>query len=145
VKIDAVLLCDAATVREGLLHILGGGITRIGRPSFPTGLGVSLAIKLSLDDSGDLGDHSVTVDVVQEERGERVGGAKIDMGLSEDQPRPTGEPLSAALVLPFAGQVVVPKPGRYRFDVAVDGGEAYHVPVLTTLVAPEPAVRDSGD
>lgn len=28
-RVDCALLCDAASVREGLLNILGGGITRV--------------------------------------------------------------------------------------------------------------------
>jgi len=52
VDIAAAILCDAATVREGLLHMLGGPITRLYRPGVPAPLGVALAsiIEMERDD-----------------------------------------------------------------------------------------------
>lgn len=43
-RVQSALLCDAASVREGLLHVLGGGLTYGVRPSFPAPFGVYLAV-----------------------------------------------------------------------------------------------------
>ena len=43
-RIDTALLCDAATERDGLLNVLGGGITVATRPEFPAPLGMTLAL-----------------------------------------------------------------------------------------------------
>lgn len=43
-EIDSVFICDAASVREGLLHVLGGGITRLWRPVLPAPLAFQVAI-----------------------------------------------------------------------------------------------------
>ncbi len=43
-RIQTAILCDFATVREGLLHVLGGGLTRLWRPRLPAPLGLSLAM-----------------------------------------------------------------------------------------------------
>ena len=42
-KLEAVVLCDAATVREGLLHTLGAGITRVWSRGHPTSLNTVVA------------------------------------------------------------------------------------------------------
>jgi hypothetical protein len=64
VKATTYLLCDRATVREGLLHILGGGITRLGRPVLPAPLDVDLALMLTPDNLLELpGEHRVEVTV----------------------------------------------------------------------------------
>lgn len=62
-EIAAALLCDAATVREGLLHVLGGGITRIWRPVLPAPLGVVLATVIDIDPSEVGPPHEIHVTV----------------------------------------------------------------------------------
>jgi len=39
-KLEAALLCDFAEVREGLLFVVAGGITRVARASLPDRLGL---------------------------------------------------------------------------------------------------------
>lgn len=48
-KLSMVTVCDAATVREGLLHVLGAGISQIGRPGEPFELGAVLVAVVQLD------------------------------------------------------------------------------------------------
>lgn len=43
-RLSCALLCDAATVREGLLNVLGGGVSKIVRPTMPAPLGLMLAL-----------------------------------------------------------------------------------------------------
>lgn len=43
-QLASAILCDFAQVREGLLFVSGGGITRIWRETFPAAAGVSLAL-----------------------------------------------------------------------------------------------------
>ena len=47
-RIDAALLCDAATVREGLLHVLGAGVTRLYRSKLPAPLNVMFAVLIDV-------------------------------------------------------------------------------------------------
>jgi hypothetical protein len=61
-KVPVAVLCDAVSVRDGLLHILGGGITKVGRPSVPTPFGVQLALMLAFRHD-DLGPHIITVTI----------------------------------------------------------------------------------
>ncbi len=65
-QIEAALLCDAATMREGLLHMLGGPISRIWRPQLPAPLGVALAVIVGMDDAERAEPHEIQVTVRNE-------------------------------------------------------------------------------
>ena len=62
-EIAAALLCDAATVREGLLHVLGGAITRVWSPGLPAPLGVALAAVIELAQEETAVPHELQVEV----------------------------------------------------------------------------------
>jgi hypothetical protein len=49
VRTTAAFLCDAASVREGLLHVLGGGITHIRAETFPAHITVTAAAMFELE------------------------------------------------------------------------------------------------
>lgn len=67
IEIQAVVLSDAVTVRDGLVNILAGGITRLNRKELPAPMGLSLAILLEvLDESFDV-PHELRIEVVDTE------------------------------------------------------------------------------
>lgn len=113
------LLCDAATVRENLLHILGGGINRIWRPSFPAPLGVDLALVLTLSTVETQEQHRIRV-VVQTADGRSLAEIKGEFGISPGPDVRAGERLAVPLVLPLKA-VQVPAEGIYSVEVLVDG------------------------
>ena len=45
-KLSSALLCDVATIREGLLHLLGGGLNVLYRESYPASMQATLALML---------------------------------------------------------------------------------------------------
>lgn len=55
-RVDAFLR-DSATVREGLLHVLGGGITRLWRNRYPADLNVALAMMIAMSPTEANNDH----------------------------------------------------------------------------------------
>lgn len=78
-KASLFVMCDRATVREGLLHILGAGVSRLGRPSLPAPMGVDLAVLLIPDRFEELpGQHQISV-VVRD--GAEIGIARVQFGL----------------------------------------------------------------
>ena len=46
--ISSAILCDFAQVREGLLFVMSGGITRVLRPELPGKLGVKAAVVVEI-------------------------------------------------------------------------------------------------
>jgi hypothetical protein len=113
------LLCDHAQVRDGLLFVLSGGISRVLRPEFPAAMGTSLALVLELDRLEAERPHQLEIIVVGED-GEEVArvDAELSMG-SVDAVKP-GESLHMpiAVDLRAAG---LGRPGAYELRIYVDG------------------------
>jgi hypothetical protein len=125
-RIDCALLCDSVTVREGLLHILGGGITRINRDSFPGPLGAALALRIMVHPTETDRTHELRVMLLAEDGG-RIAEIGIQFGVNDPTIlEPTEE---ASLALPIQmHQVMVPRPGPYSFELLIDGIHQVTVP-----------------
>lgn len=129
------LLCDAATVREGLLHVLGGGITRIWRPQFPAPLNVDLALVLTLVPAEAQERHRLRVLVLTAD-GTQLAETRAEFGLGALPPNlQPGERLIAPVVLPLR-PVQLPGPGTYSVEVLIDGQLQRS---FTFVAAPPPA------
>ncbi|HUR77920.1 MAG TPA: hypothetical protein VMZ22_08225 [Acidimicrobiales bacterium] len=118
-RVASALLCDAATVREGLLHILGGGITRLHRSEFPAPMQVTLVAQVVLTPSEIAFEHDVSA-TIQTEDGEVV--VQANGHLEAGEPNPLLEP-GESVILPLVinlTTVVVPVPGGYSIEIAVD-------------------------
>ena len=141
-RVNCALLCDAVTTREGLLHILGGGITRLGRPAFPAPLGVALAVRLELDLDEAHHPHILKAILFAEET-QQVGMAELEFGILPSALNKSGEPLAAALALPLH-PVALPRPGRYAFNIHVDDFQYARVPFLVEQISAELEAPASG-
>ncbi len=118
-RVAAALLCDAATVREGLLHVLGGGITRLHRAEFPAPMQVTLVAQVVLTPSEVGFPHDVTA-IIQTEDGDVV--VQANGHLEPGEPNPLLEP-GESVILPLVinlTNVVVPAPGGYSIEISVD-------------------------
>ena len=125
-KISAVLLADHASIREGLLNVIGAGITRIARDPLPARLDVSLALMLQTDDLEDLlAPHTLEVTIRESAAGETGPvGAKAMMELQVGQTlQDPGPNLLVPVVVPIQS-VPIPRTGVYRITVNLDGNEA---------------------
>jgi hypothetical protein len=124
-RVTAILLADHASVREGLLHVLGAGITKVARDPLPARLDVMLALMLRSDDLDDLkAAHNLEVGIAASgpsEEGATI--AKAAMELSTVGPLHPGPNLQIPVVVPLQ-PVPVPATGLYRITVSLDGKEA---------------------
>jgi hypothetical protein len=140
VQVDA-FLCDAATVREGLLNVLGAGITRIWREGFPAPLGMQLAFVLTVHPTEAAEQHRFRV-VVQNADGATVAQIDAEFGLNpplDATPGPgpqPGEMLAAPAVLDLRN-VGVPEPGAYSVELLLDGQHVRSLPFIAAVPAGE--------
>jgi hypothetical protein len=119
-RIASALLCDAATVREGLLHVLGAGITRLHRTEYPAPMQVTLAAQVVLTPIEVEHPHDVTA-TVQTEDGEVV--VQATGHLEAGPPNPLLEP-GESVILPLVmnlDAVMLHRPGGYSIELSVDG------------------------
>jgi uncharacterized protein DUF6941 len=122
-KVTAVMLADHATVREGLLHVLGGGITRVTRDPLPAPLGAMLALMLQPDNIDDLlNTHNLEVSIKYTGTEGDGSVAKAVMTLSGAGPAPGPLP-PVAVVVPLQF-VPVSKTGTHNVTVSLDGKQA---------------------
>jgi hypothetical protein len=134
--VDTCMLCDAATVREGLLHILGGGITQTVRPEFPSPLGISLALRVLAHPTETAHPHKLEV-ILQDEDGERIVKFQLQIAEIDEAIIPVGEQAPITLAWDFPGKPVLPHPGRYSFELLIDGVHQRTVPLNAVLVEQE--------
>jgi hypothetical protein len=134
VQLDCALLCDAATVREGLLHILGGGVTHFSSPWFPVPLELTLAVRILLDEGEGEKPHNVDIRLLGDDRrqiGRMLGQFTVatkSNKVSDD------EQLAAALPLRLTS-LTIGETGWYTLELRVDDTKLAAIPLLVLEAA----------
>lgn len=140
-KLTTTLLCDYAQVRNGLLHVVSGGVNRLVRREFPAPMGVCFAMVMELDHFEGQRSHELTIRIID------ADGTEIAQGSGAMQPRRPGsaDPLLGHVPHVFdLRNVRVPAPGLYELKVYMDGAHQADL-AFQAVAAPPPAAGDSGD
>lgn len=139
-EIDLALIADAATVDvSGKLNILGvfDRISTSGFPAQHPHISLVLRFGASLNEAGD---HKVEI-VLRDPEGAEVvrlnGDIKVGPG-----PAVSGGRVRVPQVVNME-RLVFQKPGRYSFDVAVDGEHQVSVPLFLHDAAPHGPVAQA--
>lgn len=76
-RVNSAILCNYAEVRENLLYVVAGGITRLYRADWPGPMNVCLALVVELDRNERERPHELDVQVIDEDGvlGARIRGA----------------------------------------------------------------------
>lgn len=131
-NIDNVLLCESATVKDGLLYILGGGIVRTGRPSFPSPLKMTLAVRVMMHRTEADKPHTLEVKL-QDADGGDVVNVKVEFGVSDPDRIPPGDEVAVPIPWDFPKGPMLPHPGDYSFELLIDGHHQRAVPFTAVL------------
>lgn len=124
--ISSVLLCDFAQVREGLLFVLSGGITRVYRPKLPGNLGVKAAVVVEIGFAEVGRAHQLVVSVKHAGTAQEMG--RLTSGFKAGGALEPGESLYVPIVVDLAA-VPVKEYGAHDVQVAIDGA----VPAQLTI------------
>lgn len=137
------LLCDAASVREGLIHILGGGVTRLWRQSFPAAIDCDLALMIIMEQVEIQDRHRLRV-IVQGADGQPVASLDGEFSASRNDSAPAGpgahqpgEVVFLPLVIPLRG-AAVPSPGAYSIEILVDSQHQQSLPLVAAPTDQKP-------
>jgi hypothetical protein len=131
VRIDCALLCDAATVREGLLNVLGGGVTRAYRSEYPAPLNLTLAVRILVHPTEADRPHTLSVRL-QGEDGQAIAAVDGEFRVGDPSSIHPGEEASLPLALTFPPEVALPQRGRYSFELLIDAVHQATVPFVAT-------------
>lgn len=118
-QIGAAILCDYATIREGLLHVLGGGVTRIWSDQFPAPLAGTVALLLELRRQELDRPHEFDMVVMGADGGrlaEINGAFQVPTNPDLDIHDPQLVPLALDL-----RRASLPAAGAYTIDISIDG------------------------
>jgi hypothetical protein len=119
-RLDALILCDFAQIREGLLFVQSGGLTRLVSGVFPGSFGCHVAAMVYVPPNEAAEAHSMVMKVKSADAAKLV--ATINVAVHET-PRPAGllpgEGRQVPIVVPLQ-KVVFPGPGQYDLQVELD-------------------------
>lgn len=119
-ELKSLILCDFAQVREGLLFVQSGGLTRLVAPSFPAKFTCHVATLVWLPPDEAATAHQIVMKVKSADTATLTATVKV--ALHETAPpsglRP-GEGRQVPIVVPLTA-VTFPAAGEYDLQVEVD-------------------------
>lgn len=133
-EISSAIVCDFAQVRDNLLFVVAGGITRVYRPNLPAQLGLCLAliVEVPSDERGQV--HEIVAACKHSQTAEelfRIVGAAQAHDLGDLEP---GESQFLPLAVDLRS-VGAARYGSYDVHTSVDGQPG---PLLTFYVKDKP-------
>ncbi|MFD7016410.1 DUF6941 family protein [Streptomyces sp. NPDC059928] len=129
-KISMAVLCDRATIREGLIHMLGGGVTQCSL-TLPGSADLDLALLIQAEGWSDLaGRHTLTVNL-RHDNGEHRGMTSLVWDAPSVEPQEispdAAPPLPQLPIIVPLRSMILSEYGTHRATVLIDGKEAAEV------------------
>jgi hypothetical protein len=120
-RLTAAMLADHASVKNGGLYVLGGGVDKLSRSKFPSPFGVEIALEVEFEQSEAGTKHALSLQI-KTERGRPVMGldGEFTVNPTEESPYSTRH-VPIAVALP--AEAALPRPGTYMLSVLIDGEE----------------------
>ena len=120
--LTTLTLCDYANVREGMINIVSGGITRIAvRGEFPAQVEAYIAMSIYVQPHRVGEDHTGHVILRFPDTMEEI--ARVDVGFNVNADRNPGEGLFFPLALPLRG-IAFPHTGQVDVSVTLNNQPA---------------------
>jgi hypothetical protein len=117
VRIECAVLCDAATLRDDLLHILGAGVSGTDAADFPLHLPMTFAFRAILDSREQRPRHTLRLRLT-DFTGRPLAEIEVFFHLLEGQQ--LGEEETAlAIPIPLSS-FELKGPGRYLIEASLD-------------------------
>jgi hypothetical protein len=119
-RLDALVLCDFAQIREGLLFVQSGGLTRLVAQTLPAAFGCHVAAMVYMPPNEAVEAHRMVMKIKSADAATLVATVNVDL---HEVPRPAGllpgEGRQVPVVIPMH-KVVFPRAGRYDLQVDID-------------------------
>ena len=118
-RLSTLLLSDYAQVRERLLFVSSGGISRVVQSSFPARPRIHLALVVHLPASTLGRSHRVLIKLKYPDHAAVIGQIEIKINLDQVAGANPGEGINVPQAIDLA-PVVFPHPGQVDVQVAID-------------------------
>lgn len=136
-EVRVATVCDFAQVREGLLFVSSGGITRLRRPSLPAPAGVMVAFVGAFDSIELQRPHEIEL-YVRSQDGHEHGNIAGVFGLNGPPNIHPGEKQQLPLAFDLR-TMSLDREGAYDIAIYIDGTHKVTLTVYLELVTPPPA------
>lgn len=137
-KLVSLLLADAVNeTADGRVNLLGAGLTHINAPQFPAAGSLCVFARFEISSSEWIGSaHRLALRVMDEDGKDVLPNGRVEVNF--DLPaskRPVDHASFFNQILKLEG-VSLPKPGRYRAVVLLDGHEVGDAPITAVKLKP---------
>lgn len=137
-KLVSVLLADAVNeTADGRMNLLGAGLTHINALNFPAAGSLCVVTRFEIASSEWIGsNHRLSLRVMDEDGQDLLPNGRLEMNF-DLQPTQRGVDRES-----FFNQVLrlegfsIPKPGRYRVVILMDGHEVGSAPITAVKIKP---------
>ena len=120
VRLDALILCDFAQVREGLLFVQSGGLTRLIASKLPAAFGCHVAAMVYMPPNEAVDAHHMVMKIKSPDTVELIATINVELHeLTRPDGLVLGEGRQVPVVVPL-GAVRFPTPGRYDLQGDID-------------------------
>jgi hypothetical protein len=142
VRLDALILCDFAQIRDGLLFVQSGGLTRLSTAQFPASFGCHIAAMVYMPPNEAIDAHRMVMKVKSADTATLVATINVELHeLARADGRLPIEGRQVPVVVPL-NKVAFPTAGRYDLHVDIDdhmaGDLAFRVTEKTVAATPRP-------
>jgi hypothetical protein len=122
-RLTTLLLCDFAQVREGLLFVSSGGVSRVVQSTFPANprLHLAMVVHLSAESLGQ--SHQVHVRLKYPDTAEVIANAEVAIQLNAVPAAFPGEGINLPQVIDLV-PISFDRPGQVDVQVSIDGSPA---------------------
>jgi hypothetical protein len=121
--LTSLILADYATIREGVLNVLGGGINKLQKSSFPAPMSAAVALMVKPESADDVrGEHIIEVGITR-----AANDLIAEVQLKWPGTSSAGElpvPLPAIPIVVPTDDISLPDADLYSLFVKLDGVEA---------------------
>ena len=116
--LTTVLLCDHAQVREGLLFVHSGGVSRVVPAAYPASIRVHLAMVVHVPATEVADSHTIDLRFKYPDTAELIANAQVALRMNDVQGAFPGEGINVPQVIDLS-MIPFPRPGQVDVQVSV--------------------------
>lgn len=138
-KLSYAFLADYASVENGKVYVVGGGITILWRAEFPAAIGATIVMSFAYN-AVEAGENRPIKIQINDADGNEIAPPLEGSILLPPRAEgvPTSVPLEAAYAIGMAPNIpVIPEPGNYAIELSADGNHVRSLPFAAAVaIAP---------
>ena len=130
-KVDWIVLANAAEAREGVVYLMSAGWDTMARPSYPSQLNAAVGMRLLFHRS-EAREHHVEVQVATQDGTQLMPPVRFPLPVVVPQALPPGWDVAVAVAVTLS-VIPIPGEGKYAIEVLLDDTHLKSLPFQAVL------------